>query len=151
MASTSILSTIFTLFVVLTLSVIIIKHLIVPSIVNYQHGLLNSPDFTIGESRIQGLGLYTKRPRVKGERLFVAIDANEQVTDIGKKINHCPSIKTKTEILPNSYLSTTPDKTTGEWWIIAARDLNAGEEITADYTYTPDFIEKPDPEWRCEM
>lgn len=156
----NILSTIFTLFVVLTLSVITIKFLIVPSLVNYQYGLLNSPDFTIGESHIQGLGIFTKRPRTKGERLFVAVDMNEYVTPVGTKINHCPSMKTISAsgrvatgdtILPNTYLSPRADKTTGEWWIIAARDLNVGEELTADYTYTPDFITKPDPEWKCEL
>ena len=157
---TNILSTIITLFVVLTLSIITTKFLIVPSLVNYQYGLLNSPDFTISESHIQGIGIFTKRPRAKDERLFVAIDMNKNVTPIGSKINHCPSMKTisasgrvaaANTILPNTYLSSTADKTTGKWWIIAARDLNVGEELTADYTYTPDFIEKPDPEWKCEI
>lgn len=156
----TILSTIFALFLFLTLSVITIKFLIVPSLVNYQYGLLNSPDFTIGESHIQGIGIFTKRPRANGERLFVAVDTNEKVTPIGSKISHCPSMKTisatgrvapANTILPNTYLSTTADKTTGEWWIMAARDLNIGEELTADYNYTPDFIQKPDPDWKCEL
>ena len=43
------------------------------------------------------------------------------------------------------------DKTTGEWWIIAARDIDVGEELTVDYTHTPDFISKPDPNWRCPI
>ena len=157
---TTILSTIFALFLFLTLSVITIKFLIVPSLVNYQYGLLNSPDFTIGESHIQGIGIFTKRPRANGERLFVAVDTNKKVTPIGSKINHCPSMKTisatgrvapANTILPNTYFSTTADKTTGEWWIMAARDLNIGEELTADYNYTPDFISKPDPDWKCEL
>jgi len=140
----SILSTIIYLFIFLTVSVILIKNLIIPSLVNYQYGLLNDPDFTIGESRIQGVGIFTKRPRKKGEQLFVAVDMNEHVTPVGSKINHCPSRKTILDngrvvtgdtVLPNTYLSTTPDKTTGEWWVIAARDLDAGEELTADYTY----------------
>jgi hypothetical protein len=156
----TILSTIFTLFVFLTLSIIITKYLIVPSIVNYQYDLLNSPDFTIGESHIQGLGIFTKRPRAKDERLFVAVDTNDNVTPVGTKINHCPSMKTisatgrvapANTILPNTYLSPRADKTTGEWWIMSARDLNVGEELTADYNYTPDFIQKPDPDWKCEL
>jgi len=156
----SILSTIIYLFIFLTVSVILIKNLIIPSLVNYQYGLLNDPDFTIGESRIQGVGIFTKRQRKMGEQLFVAVDMNEHVTPVGSKINHCPSKKTILDngrvvtgdtLLPNTYLSTAPDKTTGEWWIMAARDLNAGEELTADYTYTPDFITKPDPEWQCEL
>lgn len=109
-----------------------------------------SPDFTVGPSQIQGLGLFTKRRRTKGERLFVAINPDETVTSIGSKINHCPG-KDRNGVLPNTYLSTTPDKTTGEWWIIAADDIEAGEELTVDYTHTPDFISKPDPNWRCPI
>lgn len=148
----SILSTLLLLFVVIVLSLVIIQNVIVPGLVNYQHGLLNSPEFTIGESQIQGLGLFTKRRRVKDERLFVAINANETVTLIGSKINHCPANGSSARsIIPNTYLSTTPDKTTGEWWIIAGRNIDAGEELTVDYTHTPDFISKPDTNWKCEI
>ena len=110
-----------------------------------------SPDFTIAPSDIQGIGLFTKRARVKGERLFVAISADETVTPIGSKINHCPGkdVDATHSILPNTILSDAPDKTTGEWWIIALRNIDAGEELTVDYSGTPDFIHKPDPGWRC--
>ena len=151
----SILSTLLLLFVVIVLSLVITQNIIVPSLVNYQHGIFMSPDFTISDSRIQGLSLFTKRSRVKGERLFVAINADETVTPIGGKINHCPSKVAagsgRTAVIPNTYLSATPDKTTGEWWIIALRDIDAGEELTVDYTNTPDFIHKPDPNWKCEL
>ena len=151
----NIISTLLVLVIVLILTVIIIQHIIVPGLVNYQHGLLNSPEFTIGESHIQGLGLFTKRRRVKGERLFVAINADESVSPIGSKISHCPDkdngANAATSVLPNTYLSTTPDKATGEWWIIAARDIDVGEELTLDYTHTPEFIRKPDPNWRCPI
>jgi hypothetical protein len=124
--------------------------------VNYQHGILNSNDFTIGKSNIQGLGLYTKRRRLKDDKLFVAIQSNKTVTPVGSKINHCPGkFKHKADaaysILPNTYLSTSADKDTGEWWIIAGRNIDAGEELTVDYTNTPDFIKKPDPSWRCDL
>jgi hypothetical protein len=148
----SILSTLLLLVVVIVLSLVIIQNVVVPSLVNYQHGLLNSPEFTIGESRIQGLGLFTKRRRVKDERLFVAINGNNTVTRIGSKINHCPSKSSSARaVIPNTYLSTAPDKATGEWWIIAGRNIDAGEELTVDYTHTPDFISKPDPNWKCEI
>ena len=149
----SIISTLLLLFVTLVLTVIIIENVIVPSLVNYQHGLFMSADFTIGPSQIQGIGLFTKRGRAKGERLFVAISSNETVTPIGSKINHCPGkdVNAVRSILPNTILSTAPDKTTGEWWIIALHDINAGEELTVDYNGTPDFINKPAPERRCPM
>lgn len=152
----NLLSTLIALFLVLVLSVFIIQNVIVPAIVNYQHGILNSPDFTIDKSKIQGLGLFSKRIRVKGERLFVAINSNNNVTPIGSKINHCPGkdgdgIIPRDSILPNTILSTEPDKSTGEWWVTAARNINVGEELTIDYTYTPDFIKKPDPTWRCPL
>ena len=110
-----------------------------------------SPDFTIAPSEIQGIGLFTKRARVKGERLFVAIHADKTVTPVGSKINHCPGkdVDAARSILPNTILSETPDKTTGEWWIIALRDIDAGEELTVDYNGTPEFINKPDPGWMC--
>ena len=152
----SILSTFILLFILLVISVLVIIYVIIPAFVNYQHGILNSPDFTIDQSRIQGLGLCTKRPRAKGERLFVAINADESVTPIGGKINHCfgkdrNGVIPTDSVLPNTYLSNTPDKTTGEWWIIALRNIDAGEELTVDYTHTPDFILKPDPNWRCPL
>ena len=149
----SLLTTLLLIFVTLALSVLIIQHVIVPSLVNYQHGLFMSPDFTIGTSRIPGVGLFTKRARAKGERLFVAISANETVTPIGSKINHCPGkdVDPARSVLPNTYLSDAPDKTTGEWWIIALRNIDAGEELTVDYIGTPDFINKPDPGWKCPL
>lgn len=151
-----ILSTLLFLFFVVVLSVVIIQNIIVPAIVNYQHGIFMSPDFIIGPSHIQGLGLFTKRSRKKGERLLVAINSDESVTPIGGKINHCPikdidGVVQPKSVLPNTYISSTPDKTTGEWWIIAARNIDAHEELTIDYTHTPDFISKPDPNWRCPI
>ena len=147
----SLITTLLFLFVTLVLSVVIIQYVIVPSLVNYQHGLFMSPDFTLAPSNIQGIGLFTKRARVKGERLFVAIHADENVTPVGSKINHCPGkdVDPGRSILPNTILSETPDKDTGEWWIIALRNISAGEELTMDYNGTPDFINKPDPGWRC--
>ena len=148
----SILSTLLLLFVVIVLSVIITQTVIIPVIINYEHGLFLSPDFTISNSPIQGLGLYTKRKRSKGEKLFVSINSNKDVTPIGSKINHCPSkASSSRSVIPNTYLSTTPDQDTGEWWIIAARDIAVGEELTVDYRHTPDFIKKPDPSWKCEL
>lgn len=152
----SIISTLVLLFFIITLSILITENVIIPSVVNYQHGILNSNDFTIGKSNIQGLGLFSKRSRVKDDKLFVAIQSNKTVTPIGSKINHCPGkFKNPAEasyaVLPNTYLSTSADKNTGEWWIIAGRNIDAGEELTVDYTNTPDFIKKPDPSWRCDL
>ena len=107
-------------------------------------------DFYTDISNIEGIGLFTKRNRSKGEKLFVAINADNIITPIGTKINHCPGKTTDdgTSVIPNTHLSTL-DTTTGEWWIIATRDIKANEELTADYTNTPNFIAKPDPDWKC--
>lgn len=146
------LSTFLIVIVVIVLTIVIVQNVIAPMLVNYQHGLLNSPDFTIRESPIQGVGLYTKRDRAKDERLFVAINSMNIVTSIGSKINHCPRKGSSSKsVIPNTNLSNTPDQVTGEWWIIAARNIAAGEELTVDYTNTPDFIKKPDPNWRCDL
>jgi len=145
----------FLMFIIITLTILIMENMIVPSVINYQHGLFNSKDFAIGKSKIQGLGLFSKRKRVKNERLFVAIGSNKTVTKIGSKINHCPGkFKNPAEaayaILPNTFLATV-DQNTGEWWVVAARDINAGEELTIDYNNTPEFISKPDAKWRCDL
>ena len=114
--------------------------------------ILMTSDFKIGTSQIQGIGLFTKRDRTKGEKLFVAINTDEIITPIGSKINHCPGKTTDdgTSVIPNTYLST-PDTTTGDWWITAVRDIKTGEELTVDYTNTPAFIDKPDKNWKCPM
>ena len=152
----SIIYALILLFFIITLSVIITRHVIIPATINYEHGIMNHPDFTIGNSNIDGLGLFTKRKRLKDEKLFVAINSNKMVTKVGSKINHCPGkFKNPAEatysMLPNTYLSSTPETDMGVWWVIAARDINAGEELTIDYTNTPDFINKPDPKWRCDL
>lgn len=150
-SSSSILK-LFVVTVVVVAAFILVREIIFPAFVNYQHGLLGSSDFIIRDSRIQGLGLYTLQRRAKGDKLFIAIGWNELVTPIGSKINHCPgNADASKSILPNTYLSSSPDKTTGDWWIIASRDIAAGEELTVDYTHTPDFIDKPDPNWRCPL
>ena len=92
----------------------------------------------------------------KDEKLFVAINSNKLVTKVGSKINHCPGkfknpAEAEYSILPNTYLSSTPETDMGVWWVIAARDIAAGEELTIDYTNTPDFIKKPDSKWRCDL
>lgn len=95
----------FLLVVVIVLSVIITQTMIIPVVVNYEHGLFHSPDFTISKSSIQGVGLYTKRKRSKGENLFVAINSNKKVTPIGSKINHCPSKRNSERSIPPEYIS----------------------------------------------
>ena len=154
--SSSSASSLLRLFVITVVVVgaafILVREIIIPAFVNYQHGLLGSSDFTIRNSQIQGLGLYTLQRRAKGDKLFIAINPDDIVTPIGSKINHClGSADASKFILPNTYLSWPPNKTRGEWWIIASRDIAAGEELTVDYTNTPDFIDKPDPNWKCPL
>jgi hypothetical protein len=102
--------------------------------------------FDIRNSKIHGVGLFTKVPYKRGEKLFIAITSEHKVTRLGSKINHCPCTDPISVTKINTVLAQDSN---GDWWSVATRDLNANEELTADYTYSPDFIQRPDPVWRC--
>ena len=102
--------------------------------------------FDIRKSSIHGVGLFTKVPFKRGEKLFIALTSDERVTRLGSKVNHCPC----TDPISVSKINTVlAQDSNGDWWSVATRDLNANEELTADYTYAPDFVQRPNPDWRC--
>ena len=105
-----------------------------------------SSAFEVLPSKIHGVGIFTKVPYKRGDKLFIAITAGHKVTRLGSKVNHCPCTDPLSLAKINTALSQDSN---GDWWSVAIRDLYANEELTADYTYAPDFIQRPDPSWRC--
>jgi hypothetical protein len=101
----------------------------------------NKP-FDIRNSQVAGKGIFAVRDHKPDEQLFLAIYSDETIEPtLASKLNHCPSTSKK----HNSRLEKIGD----EWFMVSNRFIKKGEEITTDYNDTPDFIAKPDPNWRC--
>ncbi len=97
----------------------------------------------IRSSEIQGVGVFTRRNFLKGDRIVIIKDKNRSLTDIAVKINHCPKIKA------NSMVKKEADNVT--FILYAKRDIEEGEEITADYNESPKDlnVKGANPEWKC--
>jgi hypothetical protein len=93
--------------------------------------------FIVKPSRIQGVGLFAEQDYSPNTKLFKAIDNNKKVTYLGGKINHCNK--------PNTYLL----KENNEWFVYSKQYIKKNDELIIDYNNTPDFIKKPNPEWKC--
>lgn len=93
--------------------------------------------YELKDSKIHGTGVFSTGNHKKGEILFTAITRDTEITKQARYVNHCNN--------PTTIL----EKRDGEWILIALRDIKSGDEITADYNNTPDFIKKPDPSWTC--
>jgi hypothetical protein len=94
-------------------------------------------NFAIKPSSIQGVGLYAEQEYNSDIKLFKAIEENKKITHLGSKINHCNK--------PNTYLKKEEDG----WYVYSRKKINFGEELLIDYNDTPNFIKKPNPEWKC--
>ena len=119
---------------------LIITVVIVVLIVLFKPRLSNDPmniNYYISNSKIHSQGLFSKITSKNGEILFKAIAQNKRITPTGAKVNHCWT--------PNTLLRQYNDG----WWLIASKDIQVNDEITADYRYTPDFIAKPNSNWKC--
>ena len=90
----------------------------------------------INKSNIQGVGVFTSKDIKNGNHIYKVIDSNRNINFIGSKINH--SYK------PNSILKKNIDNS---YSLFAIKFINKNSEIVADYTNTPNFINKPDPSW----
>jgi hypothetical protein len=98
---------------------------------------LKQEHFSIKPSIIQGVGLFAYQNYKPNTRLFKAIDNNQKVTYLGSKINHCDK--------PNTYLLWEPNG----WFVYSNRNIKKDEELIIDYNHTPNFIKKPNAEWKC--
>ena len=99
-----------------------------------------TPNFYIGESSIEGMGVFAAYDIPSNRK--IGIGFYERLSSNGKKygivdqnfgayINHCKN--------SNTYLKKELDV----WWVMSARNIFKGEEVTANYWKTPEYIEKP--------
>jgi SET domain-containing protein len=93
----------------------------------------------ISESKIHGVGIFASKTFPPNSFIDVAINNKDIITKpFGSTINHS---WTPTARLIYSKGTRTYD-------IYTIKQLNKGEEVTVDYTFTPDFIVKPSPHWK---
>jgi hypothetical protein len=90
----------------------------------------------LSESSIHGIGVYTKDFLKLGQIVDIAIDETGLVTFFGSKINHSWE--------PNCNLY----KSNNIYYMVAIKNIDAFTEITANYMNTPDFIKKPNFNWK---
>lgn len=91
----------------------------------------------LAKSNIHGVGIFTTTSHLPNEFIDIAIDKNQNITFFGSKINH--SWNPSSRLIYN-HVTKTYD-------IYSIKNLNKGQEITVDYTFTPDFIMKPPVHW----
>lgn len=98
-------------------------------------------NWTIKESQIHGIGVYTTNFIPKGKMIDVGIIYHlkilPNVTYFGGKINHSYN--------PNAILRYS--KETNTWNVYAKKDIKENNEVTIDYNDTPTFIKGPDKRW----
>lgn len=90
------------------------------------------------DSAIHGLGVFANKKIEADIIIDIVINCAKVVTYFGSKINH--------SWIPNSTLIY--DSLTGNYYLYSLKVIDKNEEITCDYRYTPDFIQKPDPNWK---
>lgn len=92
----------------------------------------------LSNSKIHGIGVFASKNIPPNSFIDVAIDDKNVITFFGSKLNHSWN---PTSRLIYSHGTKTYD-------IYSLKQLNKDNEITVDYTFTPDFIMKPSPYWR---
>ena len=101
---------------------------------SFSNRLIN---YYIKKSNIHGSGIFLKKNVKEGEYLFKAITDKMVVTFPAKYVNHCN--------IPNTALVYKDN----EYYFYAVKDLDANEELTTNYDYTPSFIKKSEKGWTC--
>ena len=94
-------------------------------------------NWIVSKSSIHGIGVFSKIALTPNQYIDVAIDNNKQVTAFGSKINH--SWSPTTQLIYNSVNKT--------YDVHSIKNIDVGNEITLDYTFTPPFIKGPLPNW----
>jgi len=104
-------------------------------------------DVEVGASAIQGLGVFARRSFPAGDRIR-RINVVREVTagspireDLGERLDHCAYPNDKVVLLgiPDRHINHSCDPNAYEQferhasYIVARRDIRAGEEITVDY------------------
>ena len=92
------------------------------------------PDYlTIKNSPISGLGLFTTKPIEQGTYIgmthiaYIKAEHGVVRTPLGGFGNHSDT--------PNCFKVHKMEHMASTWWIVAERDIKAGEEITWKYTF----------------
>jgi SET domain-containing protein len=88
--------------------------------------------YYIGPSTIQGQGIFARRPLLAGSFIVIAIQDKTITPEFGAYINH--------SIFPSAHLHNKSKM--GQWALLASRDLDEDEEVTADYNKSPPFIQR---------
>lgn len=92
----------------------------------------------IAKSTIHGVGLFVTKDIGMNEYIDTAIRSDRSITFFGSKINHSWT--------PNTQLVF--DSVHKVYDIYSKYPIKAGTELTVDYTFTPDFINKPLQTWK---
>jgi SET domain-containing protein len=105
-------------------------------------------DIYVGPSRIEGLGIFARRPIRAGERIRELTVVREVTPDaplredLGERADHCDYPDGKVVLLgsPDRYVNHNCDPSAwlqyvgGHCYFVARRDIQADEEITCDYS-----------------
>ena len=100
---------------------------------------LLSTKYSICNSIIHGKGLMASVLITTGEiicNVVVMIDGMPNITVAGSFVNH--------SYMPNSQLKLDGE----EYFLVALAEINEGEEIVANYDFTPWYMQKPEDGWK---
>ena len=116
------------------------SHMVIPA--NFGATFGKHTNWTISQSKIDGVGVFATRWLTPGELIGMAIENTlgfiPTITFFGSKVNH--SYKANT-VLRYDYSTKTHN-------LYAIGCIAPGTELTADYRYTPMYIMGPQPHFR---
>ena len=96
--------------------------------------------FYVSKSRIHGNRLFTNNWIKPYQKLFKVTDNKDNnliISRLGKLVNHCNK--------PNTKLVQLEDG----WYLYSISFILPENELVANYSDTPSFISKPNPQWTC--